>query len=249
MSLPAGTENRNAANTPVWYWRRFDISTGWRGQAIRLRFEAVAETAQVWLNGQKLGEHTGGATPFEFTITKTANIGASNLLALRVTGGKWGTGLWQGVLLLAHDEAYLGDCFPQADAQGHVTALLDLLNTSQSTGDATLDARVVSSKEPDRVVQKTYQNLHVTPGRNTTTLLTSVGKKQLAAWSPDAPALYFLQLIFRQEKDVLDTQQNHVWFSGVGLQKRGHNAEWRSPDAEITKLSYHAPDRDRQRGR
>jgi beta-galactosidase len=198
--------------TPVWYWRRFDIPADWRGQAIRLRFEAVAENAQVWLNGQKLGEHAGGATPFEFTVTQTAHIGASNLLALRVMGGKWGTGLWQGVLLMAHDEAYLGDCFPQADAQGHVTASLDFLNTSKTAGDATLDARIASSKEPERAVQKTYQNLHVTPGRNTTSLLTSVGKKQLVVWSPDTPALYILQLIFRQEKDVLDTQQTAFGF-------------------------------------
>ena len=202
----------NAFQTPVWYWRRFDLPADWRGQAIRLRFEAVAESAQVWLNGQKLGEHAGGATPFEFTITQTAHVGASNLLALRVTGGKWGMGLWQGVLLMAHDEAYLGDCFPQSDAQGHLTATLDFLNTSKTAGDATLDARIAPSKEPSRIVQKTYQNLHVTPDRNTTTLLTTVGKKQLSLWSPDLPSLYLLLLIFRQEKDVLDTQQTTFGF-------------------------------------
>ncbi len=191
----------------TWYWKRFDVAEAWKGQTLRLRFGAVAESAQVWLNGQKLGEHSGGATPFEFTATQEAHVGASNLLALRVVGGKWGTGIWQGVLLLAHDEAYLGDCLPQTDAVGHVTAALDLWNTSKVEGDATLDARIVAAKMPERALQKTHQNLHVTPGRNTTTVLITLGNKLREAWTPDAPILYLLQFGFRQDKDILDTTE------------------------------------------
>ena len=205
----------DAGTTPVWYWRQFSLPADWKGQTIRLRFEAVAEKAEVWLNGQKLGEHTGGATPFEFTITKTAHIGDTgekNLLALRVVGGKWGMGLWQGVQLIAHDEAYLGECVPITDAKGHVNADLALLNTSQTAGDATLDARLVPSKETARTVASTHQNLRVSPGRNSTIVLLTVGNKVRADWSPDSPSLYFLQLAFRQEKDILDTQQTAFGF-------------------------------------
>ena len=219
---PAQTSSPAPADTNSvrWYWRRFDIPAEWKKQTLRLRFEAVAENAQVWLNGQKAGEHQGGATPFEFTVTALAQTGASNLLTVRAQGGKWGMGLWQGVLLMAHDEAYLGDCFPQPDAQGHVNASLDLLNTSKNEGDSTLDARIVlptatipvaakadARKDAERVVLKTNQNLHVTPGRNSTTLLMTVGSKQRLLWSPDAPALYLLLLSFRQDKDILDTEQ------------------------------------------
>lgn len=188
-----------------WYWRRFDLPANWKGQMIRLRFEAVAETAQVWLNGQKLGEHTGGATPFEFTVTSQAQTGASNLLAVRVTGGRWGTGLWQGVMLMAHDEAYLGDCVPQTDALRHLNAALDLFNTSQVTGDATLDAQILAKVDLPRPLATTNQNLHLTPGRNITTLLLTIPKKQTLLWTPANPSLYMLRLSFRQEKDVLDT--------------------------------------------
>ena len=197
----------DTGKTAVWYWKRFDVAEKWSGQTLRLRFGAVAEDAQVWLNGQKLGEHSGGVTPFEFTVTTHAHIGGSNLLALRVVGGKWGTGIWQGVLLLAHDEAYLGDVMPQADAMGRVNATLDLWNTSKVEGDATLDASIVAAKSPERALQKTHQNLHVTPGRNTTTVLATLGNKQRQNWSPETPILYLLQFGFRQDKDLLDTTE------------------------------------------
>lgn len=203
--LPAKT--RGEADTPFWCWRRFEAPAAWKGQTVRLRFEAVAGIAQIWLNGQKLGEHQDAATPFEFTVTPALHVGASNLLALRVSGGRWGRGLWQGVLLMAHDEAYMGDCFPQSDALGHVNAALDLLNSSKNEGDSTLDARIVAPGEPARIVLKTNQNLHITPGRNSTTVLMTVSGKQRLLWSPDTPNLYLLQLDFRQGKDILDTQQ------------------------------------------
>lgn len=209
----------DTSKTAVWYWRRFDISEGWRKQTLRLRFGAVAENAQIWLNGQKLGEHSGGATPFEFNVTTQAHIGGSNLLALRVVGGKWGTGIAQGVLLLAHDEAYLGEPAPQTDAMGHVNATLDLWNTSKVEGDATLDARIVDAKAPERALQKTHQNLHVTPGRNTTTVLITLGNKQRQNWSPETPMLYRLQFNFHQDKDVLDTTEVPFGFREWGYKE------------------------------
>ena len=209
----------DTGKTAVWYWKRFDISEGWKGQTLRLRFGAVAETAQIWLNGQKLGEHNGGATPFEFPVTTQAHIGGSNLLVLRVVGGKWGTGISQGVLLLAHDEAYLGDPAPQADAAGHVNATLDLWNTSKVEGDATLDARIVEAKAPERALQKTHQNLHVTPGRNTTTVLITLGNKLRQNWSPETPTLYLLQFGFHQDKDMLDTTEISFGFREWGYKE------------------------------
>ncbi|MCW3055847.1 MAG: hypothetical protein JWN14_5017, partial [Chthonomonadales bacterium] len=67
-----------------WYWREFEVSPKWKTQTVRLRFEAVAEKSSVWLNGDKLGDHEGGATPFEFNVTKKLHPGAKNLVAVRV---------------------------------------------------------------------------------------------------------------------------------------------------------------------
>ena len=38
----------------------------------------------VWLNGQYLGQHEGGYTPFEFDITSVVKPGESNVLTVQV---------------------------------------------------------------------------------------------------------------------------------------------------------------------
>ncbi len=51
---------------------------------LKLRFEGVYSGAEVWLNGQRLAYHEGGALPFEIDITE-AVAARDNLLAVRVT--------------------------------------------------------------------------------------------------------------------------------------------------------------------
>jgi hypothetical protein len=203
----------------AWYWREFDVPADWKGQMIRLRFEGALEAARIWVNGGLLGEHKGGVTPFEFDATKAIHTGAKNLIAVRLEGnGKLGAGIWQGVQLLAHDEAYLADCYPQGDVYGHLNVAIIFRNTSANSGDATLDARVVAADAPTRDVKRTNQNLHLTPGDNQTNLLLTISGRQLTLWSPEKPALYLLQMVFRQGKDLLDTQETAFGFRTLGLQ-------------------------------
>ncbi len=53
----------------VWYKREFVLPEEWSGRVL-LHFEAVDYKAEVYVNGEKVGEHVGGYTPFCFDITK-----------------------------------------------------------------------------------------------------------------------------------------------------------------------------------
>ncbi len=66
---------------PAWYARRFGFRPR-RGERLFLRFGAANYIAQVFLNGELLGEHEGGFTPFEFEIT--GRLGKSNTLVVMV---------------------------------------------------------------------------------------------------------------------------------------------------------------------
>jgi beta-glucuronidase len=51
-----------------------------QGRVVRIHFDAVYDVATVWLNGLRLGTHTGGYTPFEFDVTKLLKIGQNHLV-------------------------------------------------------------------------------------------------------------------------------------------------------------------------
>lgn len=76
----------------VWYALSFDTPKGWGGKAVRLRFEAVDDEAEVWLNGKRLGLHTkeGDADttwweePFSFDATAALKPEGANTLVVRV---------------------------------------------------------------------------------------------------------------------------------------------------------------------
>jgi len=116
-----------------WYMRTFDADPamipGDKPGRVFLRFGAVDYMAAVWLNGVKLGSHTGGYTPFSFDVTGILKPNG-NRLAVRVfdsldrmqVRGKQSptgkpylimyttvTGIWQTVWLERTGDPYIKD--------------------------------------------------------------------------------------------------------------------------------------------
>ncbi len=63
-----------------WYRRKFARPKSWRGRDVLLHFQAVDYEATVWVDGEEVGRHRGGFTPFtcclpdaeEYTVTVRA---------------------------------------------------------------------------------------------------------------------------------------------------------------------------------
>jgi len=72
----------------VGYYRRsFTLPEKWRGRHVRLRFEGVNNSAQVWVNGHPVGYHESGFTAFEFDVTPHLKLGQPDTVAVRFS--KW----------------------------------------------------------------------------------------------------------------------------------------------------------------
>lgn len=67
----------------LWYSRKFSIPQEWSGKNVMLNFGAVDWLCEVFVNGVKVGSHTGGYTPFSFDITSALKDG-ENTLQVRV---------------------------------------------------------------------------------------------------------------------------------------------------------------------
>ncbi|MCG8384319.1 MAG: glycosyl hydrolase [Cytophagales bacterium] len=68
----------------VWYKRVFQYTGDLTQKHLRLRFEAIFYQCDAWLNGQYLGTHEGGYTPFEYDISEWVKPGEDNFLSIRV---------------------------------------------------------------------------------------------------------------------------------------------------------------------
>ncbi|MDF7798595.1 glycoside hydrolase family 2 TIM barrel-domain containing protein [Pontiellaceae bacterium B1224] len=64
---------------PAWYAREFDVSNDWKNRRVFIRFEAAFLVADVYLNGQHLGQHRGGFAAFAFELTSYLQEGENEL--------------------------------------------------------------------------------------------------------------------------------------------------------------------------
>jgi beta-glucuronidase len=79
----AGDESPRSYLGGVWWYRKDFQAPGGAATDWVLRFESVNYRATVWLNGRRLGSHTGGYVPFELAARMLRRTG-TNRLVVRV---------------------------------------------------------------------------------------------------------------------------------------------------------------------
>jgi beta-galactosidase len=67
-----------------WYRTHYTVSNSYAGLHFFLKFDGAFSDANVWINGNYLGEHQGGFAAFVFDITPYVNVGADNIIAVEL---------------------------------------------------------------------------------------------------------------------------------------------------------------------
>ena len=67
----------------VWYRKLVTLPQGWAGRRVLLHFQAVDYDATVWVNGQEVGRHRGGFSPFSCDLHGVAAPGECATIVLR----------------------------------------------------------------------------------------------------------------------------------------------------------------------
>ena len=158
-----------------WYRRKITVPAEWSSRRVWLRFEAVDWEARVWVNGQEVGRHEGGYTPFAFDITDQVKPGESATIVVRAydptdrelpTGKQivfWYTftsGIWQTVWLEARPETYLDSLklVPRHGPDGWSLAV----EAAVAGSDGAAHVRVAS---PDETVSPAEGDVELRDGR------------------------------------------------------------------------------------
>ena len=70
------------------YTKRFYVPEEWRGKHVFVEFEGARQSAEVWLNGHRLGIHQNGVMAFGFELTPYLMFGKDNSLVV-LTDNDW----------------------------------------------------------------------------------------------------------------------------------------------------------------
>lgn len=209
----SGVQKRVGDNNELWYNRNFTVPSKWKDKKILLHFGAVDWKADVWVNDIKVGQHTGGYTPFSFDITP-ALVKGENKLVVKVWDstdrsyqprGKQVnnpegiyytpvTGIWQTVWLEPVAPEYIENIksTPNID-NGTLT-----VDVSTQTRDAWIEIRVLDGDE----VVSTAKALAGQP------LQLNIPNAKL--WSPESPFLYNLEIALVRNGKVIDQVSSYT---------------------------------------
>ena len=105
----------------AWYRVAFDVPPDWAH--VWLAFEAVDETAWVYLNGNYLGTHEGWSEPFALDATPATGRGQTNVLAIRVLDTAYQGGIWKPACICNADPEGKADVERRSLSQGWKLAL------------------------------------------------------------------------------------------------------------------------------
>jgi beta-glucuronidase len=177
----------------VWYQKRFDAVVT-DGKRQFLRFGAANYTAEVWLNGEMIGRHEGGFTPFTFEVTGKLRAQANRLVV-----GVDSTPTWQSVPPPVTDwENYGGITRPVKLLELPATFVDDAFARLTDTGDIEVEVTLNGAAAAGTAVTVSIPEL-----RESRDLVADANGKahaffspaELQRWSPDNPKLYVLRVL------------------------------------------------------
>ncbi|HUJ71905.1 MAG TPA: glycoside hydrolase family 2 TIM barrel-domain containing protein [Verrucomicrobiae bacterium] len=67
-----------------WYRRHYTVDGSYTNRQLFLKFDGANIVADVYVNGTFIGEHQGGFSAFVFDVTSNVNVGADNVIAVKV---------------------------------------------------------------------------------------------------------------------------------------------------------------------
>ncbi|MEP7317641.1 MAG: glycoside hydrolase family 2 TIM barrel-domain containing protein [Panacibacter sp.] len=211
----------------VWYEHDFNVTVK-AGKRYFLNFGAVNYQSDVFINGKKLGSHTGGFTPFQFEVTGLLNDGnnfvivkadnkrsVENVPTLNFDWWNYG-GITRDVVLAEMNETFINDYKIQL-------AKADLKTI---TGYVQLDGTKKAQQVIIQIPEVGLQTKITTDASGKASF--SLPVKQLNYWTPENPKLY--DVIITSETDTvkehigfrtIETKGNDILLNGKSVFLRG----------------------------
>ena len=224
-SALSGVQKEVGADNALWYSKSFSVPNKWKNGRVLLHFGAVDWMTDVWVNGVKVGSHTGGYAPFTFDITQALQS-KDNEIVMRVCdptdvsyiprgkqvrkpSGIWYTsvtGIWQTVWLESVPEDYIQSVVSTPDLE-KATVKVDVDFTNPTNNDL-------------YQVDVLYEGKVVAAGKSINGQPVEVNMPEdFLLWTPDHPFLYDLNVKVLRKGKQIDAVQSYFAMRSFGTQR------------------------------
>ena len=211
--LPFNYFSEEEYQTVSGYRRILYAEPEWQGKRVLITFEAVAHYAEVFLNGNKVGEHYSGYTAFTLDISDSLRYGEENILVVKVDSREnlnippFGNvidymtygGIYREVYLEVKAPTYISDVFVKPEVSGRVVSEVAVMGNPD--GKSLRQTAIFGGKE-------------ISLGTaSASTSLTIEGRvENPAIWHINAPNLYLIRTELLDGGEVIDTHEVKVGF-------------------------------------
>ena len=212
------------ADQSLWYERKFQIPEDWKGKNVLLNFGAVDWKAEVFVNGNKIGEHTGGYTPFSFNISKNLKDG-ENSLAVRVWDST-GNGLPRGKqienprgIFYTSVSGIWQTVWLEPVSASHISGLKITPDLDSSSFDIRVDSDDKSATATIKVLDNGKVVAQTTAAANKT---ANIPVKNPKLWWPKSPFLYDLEITLSNKGgEQVDSVKSYAAMRKFSIAKHG----------------------------
>lgn len=207
--------------TFMWYKRQFTVPSSWKGKHILLNFGAVDRIASVFVNGEKVGTHTGGYNAFSFDITAFLKKGENELVvgAYDPNDGKaacgkngprgdytYTSGIWQTVWMEPIEKQHISQIKLIPNLKENCLEVT--IQTNEKGNNKTI---VAEAEEGGTIISQAKGNAGET-------FKLPISNPHL--WSPDDPFLYRLKLkLVSNNGKVIDEIKSYFGMRSLEIKK------------------------------
>ena len=212
--LPFNYFSEDEYQTVSLYRKSLFADEAWRGNRVLLTFDGVAHYAEVFLNGEKIGEHYSGYTAFTLDLTDLLNYGEENSLAVKVDSRErlnippFGNvidymtygGIYREVYIDIKNPTHISDVFVKPEIDGNIVS--DISVFGAIANDMTIRQTAVFDGKENPLCEV-----------GADACITLSGHIDAPAlWSVDEPNLYLVRTELLENGAVVDIHEVKVGF-------------------------------------
>ena len=227
---------------PGVYKKKLFVDPSWKNKQVYLYFEGAGQYAEVYMNGKKVGTHTGGYSAFSFNVSPYLNFSDTNELVVHLTNYPdqdiaplaadftFFGGIYRDVYLIAADKVHFDmdnyaskGIFLTPQNVNNQSANLQIRGAlvNQSTDKKNLTVETKLYDVDNKIVATNKVNYKLKPGEKKSFSGLIENIKGIQLWSPETPYLYRAVSVITDNESgkQLDLVENNIgfkWFSFDG---------------------------------